>query len=82
MDNNSKEHYRKYINKCDRDIFSYGLFESEIIKCKHNEEYKLYIGKKYNELQEKYPFIINIFFDILFPQFLRKIWYDQKNHIK
>ena len=81
IDNISKEHYRKYINKCDRDIFSYGLFESEIIKCK-NDEYKLIISKKYKELQEKYPLIINIFFDVLFPEFLRKIWYYQKNHSK
>ena len=81
MDNISKEHYRKYIDECDIDIFHYELFESEIIKCKY-DEYKLIIGKKYKALQEKYPLIINIFFDVLFPQFLRKIWYYQKNHSK
>ncbi len=74
IDNISKEHYRKYIDECDKDIFSYELFQSEIIKCK-NDEYKLIIGKKYKPLQKNYPFIVNIFFDTLFPQFLRKMWY-------
>jgi hypothetical protein len=79
IDTISKEHYRKYINKCDRDISSYDLFESEIIKCEH-DKYELIIGKKYKPLQEKFPFIVDIFFNIFFPHFLRKIWYYQKNH--
>ena len=81
VDTISKEHYRNYINKCDRDISSYDLFESEIIKCEH-DKYELIIGKKYKPLQEKFPFIVDIFFNILFPQFLRKIWYYRKNHSK
>lgn len=83
MDNNiSKEHYRKYIDRCDEDIFDYCLFEPKIIKCKcgggDDNEYKLIIGEKYKSLQEKYPFIVNTFFDMLFPQFLREIWYNNK----
>ena len=80
MDNNSKEYYRKYIDDCDKDIFNYELFEPEIRKCGY-DEYRLIIGENYKPLQEKYPWIINIFFDMLFPQFLRKIWYNKKNHI-
>ena len=79
IDDISKEHYRKYIHECDKDIFYYELFEPKIIKCGY-DEYKLIISKKYKPLQEKYPWIRNIFFDVLFPQFLRKIWYYQKNH--
>ena len=79
MNNSSKDHYRKYINECDKDIFHYELFEPGIIKCYecNKYKYKLIIGKKYKPLQEKYPLIVNIFFDLFFPQFLRKIWYDQ-----
>ena len=29
MNNSSKEHYRKYIDECDKDIFNYELFELE-----------------------------------------------------
>ena len=79
MNNSSKEHYRKYINECDKDIFHYELFEPDIMKyyeC-NKYKYKLIIGKKYKPLQEKYPLIVNIFFDMLFPQFLRKIWYNK-----
>ena len=71
-----KEHYKKYIDLCDDDIFDYGLFERTIIKEKN--EYKLIISKKYKILQEKYPLIVNTFFDILFPQLLREIWYKKK----
>ena len=78
IDNISKIHYRKYIEECDKDIFHYELFESKIMKYKY-DEFTLIIGKKYKPLQTKYLFIINSFFDMLFPQFLRKIWYYQKN---
>ena len=71
IDNISKNHYRKYIDECDTDIFYYGLFEPDIIKYGY-DEYRLIIGKKYKPLQEKYPFIVNIFLEMLFPQFLRK----------
>jgi hypothetical protein len=81
IDDISKAHFRKYIHECDKDLFDYELFESDIKKCGY-DKYELTISKKYNPLQEKYPFIDKIFFDMLFPQFLRKIWYDQKNHIK
>ena len=81
MNDISKDHYRKYIEECDKDIFDYGLFESEIIKYEH-DKYELIIGKKYKPLQEKSPFIVDIFFNILFPHFLRKIWHYQKNHSK
>jgi|SRR5215211_1950237 len=60
MDNISKEHYRKYIEECDKDIFYYELFEPEIIKYEY-EKYKLSIGKKYKPLQEKYPFYCRYF---------------------
>jgi hypothetical protein len=76
VSNNLKEHYRKYIDRCDNDIFEYGLFEKTIMKEKN--EYKLIIGEKYKTLQEKYPLIINTFFDMLFPQLLREIWYKRK----
>ena len=88
MDNNSKEHYRKYIYDCDKDIFNYELFEPPIIEDDYDrhkriigKNYKMNVGEKYKPLEQKYPLIINIFFDMLFPQFLRKIWYDQ-NHNK
>ena len=81
MDNISKTLFRKYIHECDKDIFDYELFESDIIKCGY-DEYKLIVGKRYKPLQEKYPLIVDIFFDMLFPQLLRKIWYNQKNHSK
>ena len=74
--NSLKEHYRKYIDRCDDDIFDYGLFERTIMKEKNG--YKLIIGKKYKTLQEKYTLITNTFFDMLFPQLLRDIWYKRK----
>ena len=76
MNNSSKDHYRKYIDECDKDIFYYELFESKIMKYEY-DKYELTIGERYNPLQEKYPLIVNIFFDMLFPQFLRKIWYNK-----
>jgi hypothetical protein len=78
-DNNSKEHYRKYIDKCNKDIFHYELFEPKIEKYEY-DKYELSIGERYKPLQEKYPWIRNIFFDTLFPQFLRKIWYEQNKN--
>ena len=79
INNSSKDHFRKYIDECDKDIFDYELFEPKIMKI---DKYELTIGERYKPLEEKYPLIVNIFFDMLFPQFLRKIWYDQKKHIQ
>jgi hypothetical protein len=78
IDNISKDHYRKYIGECDKDIFHYELFEPKIRKYEY-DKYELSIGERYKPLEQKYPWIRNIFFDMLFPQFLRKIWYDE-NH--
>jgi hypothetical protein len=74
-DTSLKDCYINYISICDKDIFEYGLFEKNIVKNK--DKYELTISEKYKPLQEKYPFIVNIFFDIFFPQFLRKIWYNK-----
>lgn len=59
-DSISKEHYRKYIDICNKDIFAYGLFKKNIMKTKY-DHYNLIIGEKYKLLQERYPVIINIF---------------------
>ncbi len=76
MNNSSKDHYKKYSDECDKDIFHYELFEPKIIKYEY-DKYELTIGEMYKPLQEKYPLIVDIFFDMLFPQFLRKIWYNK-----
>jgi hypothetical protein len=87
MDNNSKEHYKKYIDDCDKDIFNYGLFELpkfDYVYDRHKQiigkKYELIVGTKYKSLERKYPLIVNIFFDMLFPQFLRKIWSEQNKN--
>ena len=76
-----KKHYLKYIQTCDNDIFNYGLFDKDIKRDITNgkDEYKLNINKKYKTINHQYPFIIDILLDLLFPQFLRKIWYEQSD---
>ena len=75
----SKKYYLKYIQRCDEDIFNYSLFEKDIEKEKINGKcvYKLNICKKYKTIYERYPLVVTIFFDLLFPHFLREIWYCQ-----
>ena len=72
-----KNYYLKYIQECDKDIFDYGLFEKDIKKEKVNGnyeyEYKLNICKKYKNLYERYSGIVNAFFNLFFPNFLREI---------
>lgn len=73
-----KKHYFKYIQSCDKDIFDYGLFQKYIKKENINGEfeYQLIINKKYKTLYDRYRHLVDIFFDLLFPQFLREIWYQ------
>jgi len=56
-------HYKKVIDEWDK------------IKNKHifDEEFKN-VNVKYKSLLDKYGLIVNIFLEILFPQFLREIW--------
>ena len=62
-------------------IMNYLNLNQKYMKYEY-DKYKLIVGEKYKLLEQKYPLIVNIFFDMLFPQFLRKIWYNKKNHIE
>ena len=51
------------------------LIWDKIIKDRHlfDDEFEN-VHEKYKALLDKYGFIVNIFLELLFPQFLREIW--------
>ena len=73
-----KNHYLKYIQECDKDIFDYGLFEKDIkkekVNGKYEYEYKLNICKYIKISMKDIQVLLMLFFNLFFPNFLREIW--------
>lgn len=64
----SIHHYNKIIDDYDKKIIDCKIFDNEFVSV--NEQYK--------SISKNYSFVVNIFLDLLFPEFLKDIWKRKK----